>query len=233
MLIGIVGNIGSGKDTIANYLITKHNFKKDSFAANVKKSLSVIFGWDLSLLEGDTIESREWREQVDEWWATRLNIPHLTPRWVMTYWATDMARNMFHNDIWIASLEKRIGLIENTIISDARFINEITAIKNNAGIIIRVTRGEEKEWVKYAKLLYSNNPQHMKDAALTELGKHGVHRSEYEQYFIEPDYVIQNNGSVTDLYSSIDKIISQELNHPVSTVSLPDVVSVDSWRTLF
>ena len=191
MLIGIVGNIGSGKDTIANYLITKHNFKKDSFAANVKKSLSVIFGWDLSLLEGDTIESREWREQVDEWWATRLNIPHLTPRWVMTYWATDMARNMFHNDIWIASLEKRIGLIENTIISDARFINEITAIKNNGGIIIRVTRGDEKEWVKYAKLLYSNNPQHMKDAALTELDKYSVHRSEYEQYFIEPDYVIQ------------------------------------------
>lgn len=106
MIIGIVGSIGAGKDTVADYLSNFHEFRRESFASSVKDSLSVIFGWDRTLLEGRTKESREWREQIDSWWAERLNIPHLTPRWVMQHYATELCREHFHKDIWIASLEE-------------------------------------------------------------------------------------------------------------------------------
>ena len=83
MILGITGLIGSGKDTIADYLIRFHGFKKLSYAEPLKDSVAAVFGWDREMLEGTTATSRKWREEVDEWWAKRLEIPHLTPRWVL------------------------------------------------------------------------------------------------------------------------------------------------------
>ena len=83
MIIGITGLIGSGKDTAADYLCTVHGFKRMSFAGTLKDAVAAVFGWDRELLEGSTKASREWREQVDEWWANRLGIPDLTPRYIL------------------------------------------------------------------------------------------------------------------------------------------------------
>ena len=46
VIIGVCGLIGSGKDTIADYLISEHNFQKISFADKLKASVGVMFGWD-------------------------------------------------------------------------------------------------------------------------------------------------------------------------------------------
>ena len=50
-----------------------------------------MFGWPRDKLEGLTKEDREWREQVDYWWSETLNMPQLTPRYVMQYFATDLS----------------------------------------------------------------------------------------------------------------------------------------------
>ena len=162
MIIGVCGFIGSGKDTIADYLVNFHEFRRESFANSLKDAVAAVFGWDRTLLEGRTKQAREWREQVDEWWATRLNIPHLTPRWVMRYWATDLARDMFHNDIWIASLERRLSSLDNTVISDGRFMNEISSIKNQGGVIIRVIRGDLPEWGTLATQYFAEQDESRK-----------------------------------------------------------------------
>jgi hypothetical protein len=74
-------------------------------------------------------------------------MPHLTPRWVLQYWGTEVCRKGFHDNIWITSLENKLrNSKDNIVISDCRFPNEIKAIHNAGGIIIRVKRGEDPEW---------------------------------------------------------------------------------------
>ena len=146
IIIGFVGFIGCGKDTAADYLVNFHGFRRDSFANTLKDAISSVFGWDRTLMEGRTAESRRWREEVDSWWANRLNIPHLTPRWVMQYWGTDVLLNNFHDDIWIASLENKIQKTkDNIVISDVRFPNEIKSIHRSGGLVVRIKRGKDPE----------------------------------------------------------------------------------------
>ena len=51
MILGVTGLIGSGKDTIADYLVTEHGFKRVSFAASLKDAVAAVFGWDREMLE--------------------------------------------------------------------------------------------------------------------------------------------------------------------------------------
>jgi hypothetical protein len=200
MIIGICGFQSSGKDTIAELLINEYGFKKLSFAGALKDVLSVIFGWSREKLEGLTKEDREWREQIDLWWSKTLDMPQLTPRYALQYFGTELFRNHWHPDIWVKVVEnKLIDMVkeeENVIITDCRFENEINLIRNYGGQIINVYRNMPQWFTEY------KNGIEVEEVNL-------LHRSETEWIRCQVDTVIENNGTIEELYTRVKYILNK------------------------
>ncbi len=220
MIIGVCGFIGSGKDTIADYLVNFHEFRRESFANTLKDAVSAVFGWDRTMLEGRTKQAREWREQRDEWWSNRLDMD-ITPRWVLQYWGTEVCRRGFHDDIWIASLENKLrNSKDNVVISDCRFPNEIKSIKDAGGLIVWVKRGELPEWYNLA--LEANKGSNV---AANELKMKKIHASETSWVGTDFDYIFENDSSIDDLYEKVRNLV---LDRPDANAVLRDVEIVGS-----
>jgi len=209
MIIGICGLIGAGKDTVADYLVNIHQFRRESFANSLKDAVAAVFNWERELLEGRTKQSREWREQPDPWWSTRLGQP-ITPRWVLQYWGTEVCRKAFHDDIWIASLENKIrNSRDDIVISDCRFPNEIKAIKDAGGIVIRVVRGPEPVWFELAQTVNQGHKNNIEwRMSKNKLDSYKVHASETAWIGTNFDTVIDNNEEgFNALYQQVNDLL--------------------------
>lgn len=172
MLISLSYAARSGKDTVADYLVKKYNFHKVAFADSLKKACKEIFNLSDEQVYGKL------KETVDEYWQ-------VTPRYILQRVGTECLRQGYAQDIWIKSLGAKIKSNENYVISDARFINEVEAVKSWGGIVIKMNR----------------------QAAHATGGIVG-HESEnslknYEQW----DYIVDNNGTYEELYDKIDKLM--------------------------
>lgn len=193
MIIGICGLIGSGKGTVSDILVEEHGFKKISFADSLKDAVAAVFSWDRELLEGDTDVSRMWRETKDTWWADRLGIPDLTPRLILQLWGTEVCRTGFHNDIWIASLERKLRSNTNYVIPDTRFPNEVNLIKKISGEIWCVKRGPDPKWfVQYQ--LGGSPPNH-------------IHSSEWEWARSKFNKTLENDRTLDDLKALVKSLV--------------------------
>jgi len=229
MIIGVCGFIGSGKDTVADYLTNFHGFRRESFANSLKDAVAHVFGWDRTMLEGRTKQAREWREQQDEWWSNRLGVS-ITPRWVLQYWGTEVCRKSFHDDIWIASLENKLrNSTDDIVISDCRFPNEIKSIKDAGGIVVRVVRGPEPEWYD-AAIDANSGDRHMGWAlGKKKLEDLKIHASETAWVGTKFDIVLDNNASIDDLFVQVKSLV---LESPDATGIPPYGASSDSLHTL-
>jgi hypothetical protein len=186
MIIGVCGLIGSGKGTVADILVNEHGYQKVSFADSLKDAVSMVFGWDRALLEGDNDESREWRERVDSWWAERLDMPGLTPRSVLQKWGTEVCRDGWHRDIWILSLERKIrGSSANIVVPDTRFPNEVDMIQRLDGRVWWVRRGRDPDWFS--------------DYRQQGIEPNSIHASEWAWARSGFDAMLQNDGTLEDL----------------------------------
>jgi hypothetical protein len=208
MLVSVTGFIGSGKDTVADYLITEHGFKKESWAGSLKDAVASVFGWERDLLEGTTKYAREWREQVDPWWSERLGIKDLTPRYILQQWGTEVCRHHFHPDIWVASLENKLRQSkDDVVITDTRFPDEMTAIKSLGGITIRIHRGPKPDWYDDA-IAVNKGPRHIGwSLGKDRLNKLGIHPSEYSSVGLNYDHEIHNDSTIDDLYSCVKHVL--------------------------
>jgi len=214
MIVGLVGFIGAGKGTVADLLVERHNFLKESFANSVKDSCAAVFGWDRAMLEGDTPESRAWREQPDEWWSKKFG-REFSPRLALQLMGTEAGRDVFHPDLWVHTVLRRCDQTpwNNYVIADVRFPNEITAIKNSGGKIIRVRRGDDPEWYNLARDCNLRNTLELMRNAYPE-----VHYSEWAWIGSHYDIVMDNNCNLNELTTRVDKIVDSLYNNRVEQI---------------
>ncbi len=211
MIVGLVGFIGAGKGTVADLLVDRHDFEKESFANSVKDACATIFGWNRSMLEGDTPESRAWREQPDKWWSEKLG-REFSPRLALQLMGTEAGRDVFHPDLWVHTVMRRCenAPYHNYVIADVRFPNEINAIVKSGGKVIRVRRGEDPEWYSLARECNLYNKQEIMRNAYSE-----VHFSEWAWIGSHYDIVLDNNCSLDELTVRVDKLVDSLYNNRV------------------
>ena len=210
-IISLTGCAGSGKDTVANYIIKNYdNWEKDSFAGTLKDAVSAIFGWDRKMLAGDTPEDREIRETKDEYWSKKFGYD-VTPRIILQKFGTDCLSNYLHKDIWVNSLEKKIiNTDKNVIITDCRFKNEIDMLKNLGATFIRVTRDTLPEWFeKVAELNLKGCNMPVIFNLVPEVKN--IHISELDWIgYDNPDFIINaKTGDFEGMYKQIVKIMEK------------------------
>jgi hypothetical protein len=207
--IGLLGNIGSGKNTVAQYLATKGCIPT-SFAGPLKDLCANVFGWDRDLLEGETDESRQFRETVDMFWSKKLSISNFTPRLALQLIGTDVMRNHFNENIWISSLEYRVKKLhhqnECVVISDCRFQNEVKIIQAMNGTIILVEREEKPEWYDIA--LKANQGDAVARHIMNRDFKQ-IHASEWDWIGCHIDFTVKNNSTKEELFEQIDQILEK------------------------
>lgn len=199
-IFGIVGAIGSGKDTIGDRLIQNYGFQKTSFAKRVKDVAAAVFGWDREMLEGSTKVSREWREVVDEYWG-------ITPRLALQKIGTEMFRNQIDDKVWVKAVQKEIAQSPDLdyVITDCRFKNEVESIKEMGGTIVYVDRHDKPEWYNRALAAF-DDPEGI-DAKW--LADNNIHKTDWNIYGLVSlaDVVIDNKGTLEELYQKVDTLM--------------------------
>ena len=133
-VIGLVGKKGSGKTTVAKYLVDEYNFEEVVFAEPVKRVTESIFGFSYDMLLGDTKEKRQQRVTLkDPIWGK-------TPVEAMQIVGTEIFRNGFDSETWIKIAKRKVDQFrsegKSVVISDVRFENEINFIRETGGEIV-------------------------------------------------------------------------------------------------
>lgn len=197
-LIGISGLIGEGKDTAADYLVKHHDFIKLKFADKLKDAVAELFDISRDMLEGDTPDSRTFRNKPDEFWSNELGCS-VTPRFMLQQFGTECMRLGFYDGIWISIIKKKIidNPEQNFVISDLRFPNEAKIIKSLGGVAWRISKGTEPEWWDHFTLI--NTSTDVPDAKWSD-----IHVSETAMAGYHFDKFLDNSGTLEYLFSQLD-----------------------------
>lgn len=191
MILLLTGFKGSGKDTVADYIVNNYDFVKYSLAEPLKFGTRILFGFSEDQMHDPTL-----KEVVDERYG-------VTPREVLQWVGTEVMQHLigerfpiFKEKIgrnhWISrlinnyeQLKNSINREPNIVVADCRFPHESDVLKEK-GYDVKVIR------VIRENNLYSSND---------------MHPSELAHLDINPDYMIDNTGTYDDLYKEIDNII--------------------------
>ena len=198
MIIGICGLIGCGKGTVGDILV-EQGFVKLSFADKLKDGVATIFGWDRAMLEGDTVQSRKWREEVDDFWTAETGRT-ITPRLVLQEFGTDCMRLGFDDGIWVSLVKQQIlkSPEKSFVLPDVRFENEIKMLRSIGGEVWSVSRNNDPKWLI--------------DYETIGIEPTNVHPSEWHWVKPAKDWSIENNGTIDDLKDQVLNRLASSLS---------------------
>lgn len=244
-LIGLKGQIGSGKTTASIYLEEKHGFKCIALADCLKEFVALITGWPLSFVSGNDPTLRNDRETLVH--------PHfnMTCRQLLQYIGTEIFRHKISNTFWIDVLKRRIegkepqrkysnhgNLLHNCLIlllnDEKHYINPLAVIITNimrekwwdvwtgSMILNRVEFSTHYSELSRAPgiiitdIRFKNEADEFKDITILRLVRdnttHNVSKSvvNHESETLtdtDGEYIIENNGTIEELYAKLDNLI--------------------------
>lgn len=130
IIIGLTGKAGHGKNTVADIICSlcpHYDFKQVGFADKVKEVYTVVTG--------------EQVENTLEWKNTFLPDWGFTRREMLQKIGTDAMRNGLDQDVWLKALGLNLKPYQNYLITDVRFPNEVTYIREVlSGDVVRILR---------------------------------------------------------------------------------------------
>lgn len=136
MIIGLSGYAQTGKDTVAQHLISNHGYRRIAFADPIRNALYKLN----PLVEAGEFRAVHLASAVDGmgWEETKRISPET--RRLLQVLGTEVGREMFGQDFWVNQAMKSLGKFDKAVITDVRYPNEYKAIKARDGIIIRIVK---------------------------------------------------------------------------------------------
>ncbi len=183
VVVGIGGKIGAGKDAIARHLVAHHNVAVVRFADALKEEV-------LCILRKTSVEV--WKAFHDT--AVEPSVADLRRliwddkppimRRLLQEWGTEL-RRAEDPEYWIKRWEaeaRRVMLVEGKGVAapDARFQNEVDAVRRLGGVFVRVLRPGTVS---------------------------GDHASELEADAISADWTFHNTESLDHLFQAVDDYV--------------------------
>jgi len=205
-IVGLSGFAGSGKSTVAEYLVRQHGFVRLSFAAAVKDVAAAAFAWDRQQLEGTTPQDRAWRDTPDAFWSARMG-KVFTPRYALQYIGTNLFRNFVLPTIWADLIVAKIHALNPStpvVIDDVRFVNEREALKKEGATFLLLRRDTFPTQLHH-QLWTTARAGHTIRGIVDE---GDLHLSEWDwlcDATVANDAEILNHGSYDDLYAAVDE----------------------------
>lgn len=182
-LICLSGKVGSGKDTVAEYLYYNYDFAGYSFADELKK-LAREGGWDG---EKD-LKGRKLLQQLG------LTFRNYCP----IHWIDRLIKSnyKFNTEIANGRMYKNICLV------DCRHLNEITDFSK------RFYRYYPDFILKKQLTICVIGPNRDSTREMDEETKNDISENSLNDYKF--NYTIHNNGTLEDMYSVVDEIMLKE-----------------------
>jgi hypothetical protein len=180
-LIGLVGYAGTGKDTVRQLLESEHGFVGLAFADPIRQMLRALFSENG--IDEKYMDDRAFKEATIE---DLLTEQPLSYRHMAQTLGTEWGRNL-SPDFWLQIAgafiadQRRRGE-RRFVVSDVRFVNEAQWIKDAGGELWHIHRP-------------SASPVR-------------AHASEAEIALIEVDRVVNNSGSIDDLWTRVDDVMA-------------------------
>jgi hypothetical protein len=197
MIIGLNGYAKSGKDEIAKMIMEiDSTWQVKKFSNKLKQVASILTGvhpdkfedqvfkntplcddwfvWDYKTIAGGTLTEPTFN--VDP------RLRSMTARELLQKLGTEAIRNGLHENAWVNALMADYRE-DKWIITDCRFHNEVFAIKDRGGIVVRVNRPD-------------NGPvnNHISETAIDGF---------------DFDYVINNDGDLENLRTKVKDFLNQ------------------------
>ena len=153
----------------------------------------------------------EWGSKPSDYWLDSQKVT-MTVRKLIQLLGTECGRQIIHPNIWVNALfadyRKEVDFNNNLppnnnwIITDVRFPNELKAIEERGGFVIRVNR-----WKTLSKK--TTSPDGLISTQAIELN-FNEHVSETTLDNHKFKYVIDNNNSIEELISKVKEILIKE-----------------------